>query len=205
MAALSWQGQTGSLGLFEVAALAAADRLPEELRGRLGSDQEIWRRVPAYPTGAAVCEVEIDPDTGKVEIVRWSCIDDVGRVINPMIVHGQAHGGIAQGIGQLLMEHSHYDSNGQLIAGSMMDYGLPRADDLPRFQVRTVETALTTSNPLGIKGGGECGTTPALAAGMNAIIDALQPLGIRDFAMPATHQHVWKAIKAARAMRPGHG
>ena len=124
-------GTDRSLGLFEVASLAATDRVPEELRGRLRSDQEIWRRVPAYPTGAAVCEVEIDPDTGRVEIVRWSCVDDVGRVINPMIVHGQAHGGIAHGIGQLLMEHSYYDSNGQLIAGSLMDYAVPRATTFP--------------------------------------------------------------------------
>jgi carbon-monoxide dehydrogenase large subunit len=172
--------------------------VPEEFRGRLGSDQEIWRRIPAYPTGAAVCEVEIDPATGKVEIVRWSCVDDVGRVINPMIVHGQAHGGIAQGVGQLLLEHCCYDSDGQLIAGSMMDYAMPHADDLPRFEVKTVETALTSSNPLGIKGGGECGTTPALAAGMNAIIDALQSAGVRDLAMPATPQQVWNAINAAR-------
>jgi carbon-monoxide dehydrogenase large subunit len=193
------RGTDRSVGLFEVAAAAASDRVPEELRGRLGSDQEIWRRVPAYPTGAAVCELEIDPETGKTEIVRWSCVDDVGRVINPMIVHGQVHGGIAQGIGQVLMEHSYYDAEGQLIAGSMMDYAMPRASDLPRFNVKTSEAALTASNPLGIKGGGEAGTTPALAAGMNAIIDALRPVGIRELAMPATPGRVWKAIVVARA------
>ena len=121
--------------------------------------------------------VEVDPETGRVEIVRYSCVDDVGRVINPLIVHGQVHGGIAQGVGQALTEDMIFDpDHGQILTGSFMDYCLPRADDLPSFQLADNEVP-ATSNPLGVKGGGEGGTVPALAVVINAITDALYELG----------------------------
>jgi carbon-monoxide dehydrogenase large subunit len=147
-----------------------------------------------FPAGSYVCEVEVDPDTGIVEIAAFTAVDDFGRVINPMIVAGQVHGGLTQGIGQALMEGCHYDpESGQLITGSMQDYCLPRADDLPSFKIGTKETACT-HNPLGVKGCGEAGAIGAPAALINAITDAL---GVRDLEMPATSQRVWRAAKAA--------
>jgi CO/xanthine dehydrogenase Mo-binding subunit len=155
-------------------------------------------RIPAYPTGAVVCEVEIDPDTGAVEITRYTSIDDAGQPINPMILHGQVHGGIAQGVGQALMEAVAYaDGSGQVLNASFMDYPLPRARTLPFFDVALVEDP-TTGNPLRVKGGGEAGITPALAVVMNAIVDALSPYGIEHIDMPATPYRIWSEIQAAR-------
>jgi len=144
-----------------------------------------------FPAGTYICEVEVDPDTGKVTIDRWTAVDDFGKVINPMIVEGQVHGGLAQGIGQALTEVCRYDDNGQLLTGSFMDYCIPRADDLPAFQVDTCETPCT-HNPLGVKGCGEAGAIGAPAALMNAITDAL---GVKDLPMPATPETVWKALR----------
>jgi len=147
-----------------------------------------------FPAGSYVCEVEVDPDTGVTRIVNFTAVDDFGKIINPMIVEGQVHGGITQGIGQALMEGCHYDpESGQLITGSMQDYCLPKADDVPSFKIGTKETACT-HNPLGVKGCGEAGAIGAPAALMNAITDAL---GVRDLEMPATPQRVWRAAKAA--------
>jgi len=147
-----------------------------------------------FPAGSYVCEVEVDPDTGIVKIANFTAVDDFGKVINPMIVAGQVHGGLTQGIGQGIMEGCHYDpESGQLITGSMQDYCLPRADDVPSFKIGTKETACT-HNPLGVKGCGEAGAIGAPAALMNAITDAL---GVRDLEMPATPQRVWRAAKAA--------
>ncbi len=180
-------GTDRSVGLYELAAEDALD-MSESFRGR----------IPAYPTGCAVAEVEIDIDTGVVDIVRWSTIDDVGRAINPMIVEGQTHGGIAQGIGQAMLEDLAYDDGtGQPRGASFLDYAMPRADNLPSFATRHVENAPTKGNRLGVKGGGEGGTTPAPAALINAIVDALRPLGVSDIAMPATPLRVWQAIKSA--------
>jgi aerobic carbon-monoxide dehydrogenase large subunit len=155
-------------------------------------------RIPAYPTGCAVCELEIDPETGTVQIVRYTTVDDVGQAINPMIVDGQTHGGIAQGVGQALGEHLVVDpDSGQVLSGSYMDYALPRADWLPSFDVSLAEDP-TSGNPLRVKGGGEGGITPAPAAVINAVVDALQDYGIAHLDMPATPHRVWAAIAAAR-------
>ena len=146
-----------------------------------------------FPAGCHICEVEIDPDTGKTEIVGWTAVDDFGVVINPMIVEGQVHGGIAQGVGQALLEGVVYDEQGQLVSGSFMDYAMPRAHDLPSFKVDTTETRCP-SNPLGIRGCGEAGAIAAPAAVMNAVTDAI---GSEDIAMPATPNAVWHALQRA--------
>ncbi|HEX6981074.1 MAG TPA: xanthine dehydrogenase family protein molybdopterin-binding subunit [Alphaproteobacteria bacterium] len=150
-----------------------------------------------FPAGCHICEVEIDPDTGVTQVVNFTAVDDVGRVINPMIVEGQVQGGVAQGIGQALLEGCVYDENGQLLTGSMMDYTLPRADNLPSIAVAT-QTTLCTHNPLGVKGCGEVGAIGAPPAVINAVIDALSPYGITHIDMPATPQRVWRAIQDAR-------
>jgi carbon-monoxide dehydrogenase large subunit len=152
---------------------------------------------PSWPNGCHVCEVEIEPETGHVEIVRYVTYDDVGRVINPLIVAGQVHGGIAQAVGQALHEQVVYDAEGQLLTGSFMDYGIPRADDLPDFETHTDETQPCKINPLGAKGVGELGTVGATPTVINAIVDALRPLGVDDIAMPATPERVWRAIRDA--------
>jgi carbon-monoxide dehydrogenase large subunit len=144
-----------------------------------------------YPAGTHLCEVEIDPDTGVVDIVKFVAVDDFGQVINPMIVEGQVHGGLAHGIGQALLEHGIYDDSGQLLTGSFMDYCMPRADDLPSFSVDTTVTPCT-HNPLGVKGCGEAGAIGSTAAVMNAVTDAL---GVIDVAMPATPEVVWRAAR----------
>lgn len=150
-----------------------------------------------YPAGSHICEVEVDPETGVTKIVNFTAVDDFGNVINPMIVEGQVHGGLAQGIGQALMEGSVYDEeSGQLVTGTYMDYCMPRADDLPNFQVGTKSTPCT-HNPLGVKGCGEAGAIGAPPAVIDAIIDALAPLGVTHIDMPATPQRVWQAIQAA--------
>ncbi|HEX3538508.1 MAG TPA: xanthine dehydrogenase family protein molybdopterin-binding subunit [Stellaceae bacterium] len=148
-----------------------------------------------YPSGAHIAEIEIDPDTGRVEIVNFTASDDFGRIINPMIVAGQVHGGLAQGIGQALLEGCVYDkSTGQLLTGSYNDYAMPRADDLPSFSLSTHVT-LCTHNPLGVKGCGEAGAIGAPAAIANALVDALRPLGIKHVEMPATPERLWRAIQ----------
>ena len=144
-----------------------------------------------YPAGTHVCEVEVDPETGTVEIVDFVAVDDFGLVINPMIVEGQVHGGLVQGIGQALMEHGVYDEAGQLVTGSYMDYCMPRADDVPSFTVDTTVTPCT-HNPLGVKGCGEAGAIGATAAVMNAVTNAL---GVKELAMPATSETVWNALR----------
>jgi carbon-monoxide dehydrogenase large subunit len=154
-------------------------------------------RIPAYPTGCAICEVEIDPETGAIEITRYASIDDAGQPINPMILHGQVHGGIAQGVGQALLEDVAYTKDGQILTGSFMDYGIPRAHHVPMFDIAFTEDP-TKGNPLRVKGGGEAGITPALAVVMNAIMDALSIYGIEHMDMPATPYRVWSAIQAAK-------
>jgi len=146
-----------------------------------------------FPAGCHIAEVEIDRDTGTVEVVKFTAADDFGRIINPMIVEGQVHGGLAQGIGQALYENTVYDDSGQLVTGSFMDYCMPRADNLPSFDVAT-HTTLCTHNPLGVKGCGEAGAIGAPAAIMNAVVDALAPLGVKDLEMPATPERIWRAI-----------
>ena len=141
----------------------------------------------------------MDPETGEVEIVGYAAVDDVGRAINPMILHGQTHGGIAQGVGQALLENSYYEpQSGQLLAASFMDYAIPRADTLP-FLATALSEVPAPTNRLGVRSGGEGGTTPALAAVINAIVDALGELGARHIEMPATPERVWRAIHAGRS------
>ncbi len=150
-----------------------------------------------FPAGVHICEVEVDPDTGVTSIERWTAVDDFGVVINPMIVEGQVHGGIAQGVGQALLEGVVYGSDGQLVTASYMDYAMPRADDLPSFQVGMTVTKCP-SNPLGIKGCGEAGAIAAPAAVINAITDAV---GHEDVPMPATPQAVWRAAQRTLSMK----
>jgi carbon-monoxide dehydrogenase large subunit len=150
-----------------------------------------------FPAGCHICEVEIDPDTGHVDIVAWAAVDDFGTVINPMIVEGQVHGGVAQGVGQALLESAIYDTSGQLVSGSFMDYSMPRAENFPDLRVGTTTTKCP-SNPLGIKGCGEAGAIAAPAAVINAITDAI---GSEDLAMPATSQAVWASIRKAAKMQ----
>jgi carbon-monoxide dehydrogenase large subunit len=148
-----------------------------------------------FPAGSYVCEVEVDPETGTVKIEKFTAVDDFGKIINPMIVEGQVHGGLTQGIGQALTEGVHYSPEGQLLTGSFMDYSIPRATDVPSYQVDTRETPCS-HNPLGVKGCGEAGAIGAPAALMNAITDAL---GVKDMPMPATPQNVWNALKNKKA------
>ena len=185
-----------TLDFLELAREAAERALPGLARGiNAAADNEM--HDPVFPNGCAVCEVEVDPETGNVELTRYACVDDVGRCINPLIVHGQTHGGIAQGVGQAMWERCHVDpESGQPLAGSFMDYSIPRADLLPSFTTEIVEV-LSPTNPLGIKAGGEGGTTPAPAVVINAIVDALRPYGIRHITMPATPYTIWHAIAAA--------
>lgn len=164
-----------------------------------GLEEVSWFDPPAttYPAGCHICEVEIDPETGTVQLLDYSVADDVGVEINPMIVHGQVHGGVVQGIGQALFENTVYDEDsGQLITGSFLDYCMPRADDLLMFKVEAIDNA-TPTNPLGAKGCGEGGTVGAPAAVMNAIFDALRPAGVTDLTMPASPHKVWAAIEKA--------
>ncbi|HKW37267.1 MAG TPA: xanthine dehydrogenase family protein molybdopterin-binding subunit [Burkholderiales bacterium] len=183
----SVKGTDRSIGLFEAAAaepLAAAHT--ETLR------------VAGFPYGCQVCEVEVDPETGVVAIARLAAVDDVGRAVNPLILHGQTHGGFAQGAGQALLEECVYDpESGQMLSASFMDYAMPRADHFPELVTELSEVPSPT-NPLGIRAGGEGGTTPALAAVANAIVDALAGLGVEHIELPATPERVWRAIRAAR-------
>jgi aerobic carbon-monoxide dehydrogenase large subunit len=191
------RGTDRSVDLFEAAAAARRADAPETLRGPLDGECDETVSTPSFPYGSAVCEVEVDPDTGVVEIVRYTSVDDVGRAINPLIVHGQTHGGIAQGVGQALWERCDYDpESGQLHSATFMDYAIPRADMLPAFTTEISEVE-STSNPLGLRGGGEGGTTPALGAVVNAVVDALAELGVEHLEMPVTPERVWRAIRSA--------
>lgn len=190
--------ETGhSVGLYEVAAAASTlPDLPEELGGPLAAISDETVNVASFPYGTHVCEVEIDPETGAVEIVRYSAVDDVGRAVNPMIVHGQVHGGIAQGAGQALLENCYYDpTSGQLLSGSFMDYTMPRADNFPFFQTLITEVPCTT-HPLGMRPAGEGGTTPALGVVINAVVDALSEFGVTHIEMPATAERIWRVIRS---------
>jgi carbon-monoxide dehydrogenase large subunit len=186
-----------SFDFFELAR-EAAQHPDLQLKDGLGAAADNEMHDPVFPNGCAICEVEVDPDTGHVAIVRYAAVDDVGRCINPLIVHGQTHGGIAQGVGQAMWEQCAIElSTGQPVAGSFMDYGMPRSTTLPSFKAEIVEV-LSPTNPLGIKAGGEGGTTPALAVVVSAIVDALRDLGVRDILMPATPFTVWRAIQDAK-------
>ncbi len=189
-------GTNQTLSLAEIAT-AARDRadLPDDLKGKLAAVTDHLFKEGGFPYGTHVCEVEIDPETGHVTVVRYASIDDVGRAINPLILHGQTHGGIAQGVGQALWEHSLYDAgSGQLLAASFLDYAMPRADTLPAFDT-TLSEVPSPTNPLGVRAGGEGGTTPALGAVTNAVVDALAEFGVTHLDMPLTQEKIWRAIR----------
>jgi carbon-monoxide dehydrogenase large subunit len=189
------KGTDRSVGLFEAAAAALGDDLPADLRGPLIGISDQVMSLPSFAYTCAVCEVEVDPETGVVEIVRYTSIDDCGRAVNPMLIHGQSHGGIAQGHGQALWEECFYDrDSAQLLSGSLMDYAMPRADGLPLFQTEISEVPSTT-NPLGMRGGSEGGITPGLAVVANAIVDALAEFGTEHIELPATPERVWRATR----------
>jgi carbon-monoxide dehydrogenase large subunit len=192
-------GTDRSIAMVEVAKLAFAPaRLPPGLEPGLSETGTHRAAEENFPNGCHLCEVEIDPDTGVVAIVRYAVVDDVGTVINPHIVEGQVHGGIVQGAGQALMECVTYDASGQLLTGSFMDYAMPRGGDVCAIEGDSFSVP-TETNLLGVKGVGEAGTVGALPAVINAVIDALSPLGVRELDMPATSERIWRAIAAARA------
>jgi carbon-monoxide dehydrogenase large subunit len=191
---------------IDLLALAEAARdpanLPASLTGEMsqGLDADAYNDsdVFTFPNGCHAAEIEIDPETGAVTIERYAAIDDYGRLINPMLTMGQVQGGLAQGIGQALFEHTVYDEgSAQLLSGSFMDYALPRADDLPPLDITLAELP-TAVNPLGVKGAGQAGCIAAPQTIVNAILDALAPLGIEHIDMPATPERVWRAIRSAR-------
>ncbi len=183
-----------SMGVFELAKVAAQMDLPDALKGGMSVARDNEMHDPVFPNGTAICELEIDPETCEMTITRYTTIDDVGRCINPMIVHGQTHGGIVQGLGQAIFEQCYLEpGTGQPLCGSFMDYGMPRAGDMPSFDAEIAEV-LSPTNPLGIKAGGEGGTTPALATLVNAVVDALSPYGVEHIDMPVTPLAIWRAI-----------
>ena len=192
-------GTGRSVGLFEVAGAGTRPGLPEDLRGPLWGFSDETVPIAAFPYGCHVCEVEIDPELGTVEIVGYVAVDDVGRAVNPLIIDGQIHGGIAQGVGQALYEQCYYEPRtGQLLSGSFMDYAMPRADCFPFFTTEISEVPSTT-HPLGMRPAGEGGTTPALGVMINAIVDALAEFGVRHVEMPATPERIWRAIREGKA------
>jgi aerobic carbon-monoxide dehydrogenase large subunit len=196
------KGTGQSIGVFEVAAaMLHRSDLPEDLRGPLAAVCDEVVTDASFPFGSHVCEVEIDPDTGTLKIIKYCSVDDVGRAVNPMIIDGQTHGGIVQGVGQALQEQCFYDARtGQLLSGSFMDYAMPRADAFPFFDTSISEVP-TPTHPLGIRPAGEGGTTPALAVMINAIVDALRDYGVRHVEMPATPERIWRAMHG-RPQRP---
>jgi aerobic carbon-monoxide dehydrogenase large subunit len=185
-----------TLTIKDVAKLAANPaRLPSDMEPGLVETAVYRAEVENFPNGCHVCELEIDRDIGEVEIVRYSVVDDVGTVLNPLLLHGQIAGGIAQGVGQILKENIHFDlASGQLVTGSFMDYAMPRAGDLTGFAIKS-NPVPTKTNPLGVKGAGEAGTVGAMPAVTNALIDALAEFGVRDIAMPATPERIWRAMQ----------
>ena len=191
-------GTDKALPLTEAAkAFYAPMFLPNDVGVGLESAGTFAAEPPCYPNGCHICEVEIDPESGVAEVVRYVAVDDVGRAINPLLVEGQVHGGVAQGLGQALMEEVVYDREGQLLTGSFMDYAMPRASDVPNIDSEVAEIPSPT-NPLGVKGAGEAGATGAPPAIVAALIDAMKPFGVTEFDMPATPERVWKALRGAQ-------
>ncbi|MBB3066973.1 xanthine dehydrogenase family protein molybdopterin-binding subunit [Limibacillus halophilus] len=188
-------GTDRHVGLAEIArkVYAQSESLPEALRGEV-LEAHIAKNPPlTYPNGCHVCELEIDPETGRLIIDRYTVVDDFGTIVNPLLVAGQVHGGLAQGLGQALLEVTAYDpESGQLLTGSFMDYGMPRADDMPRIDLEFIQDIPCATNPFGIKGAGEAGAIGAPPAIVNALVDALKPLGVRHLDMPVTPEKLWR-------------
>ena len=190
-------GTDRGVGLAEVVRNAfSGTHLPEGMEPGMVAHAAYQGKAPSYPNGCHICEVEIDPETGYIELERYVVVDDFGTILNPLLVHGQVHGGVAQGVGQILLENTLYDDDGQLLTASFMDYGMPRADDFCNIDVQA-NSVPTETNPLGVKGVGEAGCVGAMPVMMNAVIDALSPLGIRDLDMPASPARIWAAIQNA--------
>jgi carbon-monoxide dehydrogenase large subunit len=189
-----------SVGLIDVARhIATQGRADDASIRTLGATKDFVGRMPAHPTGSAICELEVDPDTGVVELLHYAAVDDVGQPINPLIIEGQVHGGLAQGIGQALSEMYEVDAeSGQVLSGSYMDYGMPRAGCLPPLSIELREDP-TAGNPLRVKGGGESGITPATAVIFNALGDALREFGDEELAMPATSERIWKFMRRGKS------
>jgi carbon-monoxide dehydrogenase large subunit len=195
-------GTDRTIGIMDLAQMIASGiNLPEGVPPSLDVQYVSEGAAATFPNGCHVAEVELDPETGVIQVVKYTCVNDFGTVINPMIVDGQLHGGVVQGIGQTLMEMTAYDSEGQLLTGSYMDYALPRAVDAPPFDLLS-HPVPTKTNPLGVKGCGEAGCAGSLTSIMNAIADALSDYGVRHIDMPATPYRVWQAIQAAGGARP---
>jgi carbon-monoxide dehydrogenase large subunit len=191
-------GTDRSLGILEVAErVRGGAKVPAELPQKLDASLVMETPPSAYPNGCHVAEVEIDPDTGVIAVVKYAMVNDFGNLLNPLLAEGQAHGGVVQGIGQALMERTVYDREGQLVTGSYMDYAMPRADNAPMFEFASHPVPATT-NPLGVKGCGEAGCAGALPAVMNAVVDALKPYGVHHVDMPATPELIWRTINGAR-------
>jgi carbon-monoxide dehydrogenase large subunit len=191
-------GTDREIGIMELAQkIRAGLKLPSDGPQSLDVKHVSEGAPAAYPNGCHVCEVEVDSDTGNIEIVKYVAVNDFGTVINPMLVEGQTHGGVMQGIGQTLLEHTVYDEQGQLLTGSYMDYAMPKAHHTPNFEVHSHPVPATT-NPLGVKGCGEAGCAGSLTSIMNAVVDALSVYGIKHIDMPATPQRVWQAIQDAQ-------
>ena len=190
-------GTDRSLTLTDIAGIAfQPSLLPPGMDSGLQGFATFNASAPTFPNACHVSEIEIDPETGVIRIVNYVAVDDVGTVMNPLLLKGQLHGGIVQGAGQILGEQIHWDEEGQVITGSFMDYFMPRADTFPFFKIET-NSVPSPRNPLGIKGAGEAGTVGAVACLTSAIMDALAPLGIRELDMPATPEKIWRAITDA--------
>jgi carbon-monoxide dehydrogenase large subunit len=173
-------------------------KLPKNMEVGLFANATYTAEVENFPNGVHVCEVEIDPETGKTDVVKYSVVDDVGTVINPLLLKGQIVGGAAMGVGQILKEDIHFDGGGQLTTGSFMDYAMPRASDLCAFEVKA-NPVPTKTNPLGVKGAGEAGCVGAMPAVANAVVNALSEFGVTHIAMPATAEVVWRALQNGKA------
>jgi len=194
----SVKGTEAGVGLADIAlAVFAAHNLPDGIEPSLDSQATFDPENFNYPHGTHLCAVEVDTDTGFVEVVNYTCVDDIGKVVNPMLVEGQIHGGITQGMSQALYEEGVYDEGGTLLTGTFADYLLPSAMDLPHFTTETTET-LCTTNPLGVKGVGEAGTIASTPAVVNAVLDAVRQFGVQDIEMPCSPQRVWRAIQQGK-------
>jgi len=180
-------------------ALAAftAHNLPDGVEPGIDADATYDPDNFSFPHGTHLCAMEVDTETGAVKMRKYVCCDDIGNIINPLIVEGQVHGGLAQGIAQALFEEANYDEQGTLVNGTFVDYTLPSAADLPSFDTAVVSTP-ATSNPLGVKGVGEAGTIASTPAIVNAVLDAVRQFGVKDIEMPTTSQRVWRAIQEAK-------
>jgi carbon-monoxide dehydrogenase large subunit len=190
-------GTDRAIAILDLAARLRTNAIPEELAGGLDSVAKFVSPQMSFPNGCHVCEVEIDPDTGAVVVAAYTAVDDVGNVLHETIVEGQIHGGVVQGIGQVLGEHVIYGDDGQLITASFMDYPIPRAVDVPKLSVHHHVVPCTT-NPLGAKGAGESGVAGALPSAVNAVLDALSRRGVAHLDLPMTAPRIWSALQRAR-------